>query len=239
MSPLEGRIATRLLYLGNSLIGASVLSLVLSYLVQVYSALRERNALALTIDLMTGGTADAVIMLARLLPHGDADPATSELGNLVRPLAAIKEAHHFHPLLAYFRFHEPRYAVSRFTFVLLDLTALIEDLLDQHHYRSLTHHVAVDALRRGALQLLETLDREAGHHVRPGRHAEQSWRLRQRYLAASTTLSRAHVTVQPDRADRYVATRREWEPAAERSALGYKPADLGVSLPAEADNAQT
>lgn len=139
-------------------------------------------------------------------------------------------------MLAYLRFHEPRYAVSRFAFVLLDLTALIEDLLDQHRYRSLTHHVAVDALRRGALQLSKTLDRDAGHHVRPGRHAEQSWRLRQRYLAA-----RAHVTVQPDRADRYVATRREWEPAAERvaSALGYKPADLGASMPAEADNAQT
>lgn len=38
--------ATRLLYLVNSLIGASVLSLVRSYPVQVYSALRERNALA-------------------------------------------------------------------------------------------------------------------------------------------------------------------------------------------------
>jgi hypothetical protein len=46
---------TRILYMLNSLIGASVLSLVLSYLVQIYSGLRERNALALTIDLMTGG----------------------------------------------------------------------------------------------------------------------------------------------------------------------------------------
>jgi hypothetical protein len=33
-------------------------------LVQVYSGLRERNALALTIDLMTGGTGDAAEMLA-------------------------------------------------------------------------------------------------------------------------------------------------------------------------------
>jgi hypothetical protein len=38
-----------------------MLSLVLSYLVQVYSGLRERNALALAIDLMTGGTGDAAI----------------------------------------------------------------------------------------------------------------------------------------------------------------------------------
>ena len=59
---------TRLLFLINSLIGTSVLSLVLSYLVQVYSGLRERNALALTVDLMTGGTGDASDMLVRLIP---------------------------------------------------------------------------------------------------------------------------------------------------------------------------
>ena len=57
---------TRILFLVDSLIGASVLSLVLSYLVQVYSALRERNALALTIHLMTASTGDAAEMLARL-----------------------------------------------------------------------------------------------------------------------------------------------------------------------------
>ncbi|MDR6787564.1 hypothetical protein J2Y58_000905 [Sphingomonas sp. BE138] len=35
----------------------------LSYLVQVYSALRERNALALAVDLMTDGTGDAAVTL--------------------------------------------------------------------------------------------------------------------------------------------------------------------------------
>ena len=68
--------ATRLLYLVNSLIGASVLSLVLSYLVQVYSALRERNTLALTVHLMTGGTGHAAEMLARLGTLG-AEPVMS------------------------------------------------------------------------------------------------------------------------------------------------------------------
>lgn len=47
---------TRLLFLFESLVGASVLSLVLSYLVQVYAALRGRNAPALSIDLMSDGT---------------------------------------------------------------------------------------------------------------------------------------------------------------------------------------
>lgn len=92
---------TRILFLLNSFIGASVLSLVLSYLVQVYSGLRERNSLALTVDLMTGGTGDAAEMLARLGPDGDFSNANSELGNLVRSLAQTKEAHHFYPLLFY------------------------------------------------------------------------------------------------------------------------------------------
>jgi hypothetical protein len=226
--------ATRLLYLANSLIGASVLSLVLSYLVQVYSALRERNALALTIDLMTGGTGDAATMLARLLPEGETDSATSELGNLVGSLAAIKEAHHFYPLLVYFRFDEPRYAVSRVTFVLLDLTALIEELLDPRRYGSVIHHVAVDALRRGAGQLLATLDRDVVGGLGRPQHAEQSWRLRQRYLAASTILTNAHVAVRADRADRYAAGRLEWEPAVDRvaAALGYATGEVGGDLPA-------
>jgi hypothetical protein len=121
---------TRLFFLMNSLVGASVLSLVLSYLVQVYSALRERNALALTVDLMTDGTGGAAEMLARLMPAGDTSNATSELGNLARSLAATKEAHHFYPLLFYFRFEAPLYAVSRFSFVLLELTTLIATALD-------------------------------------------------------------------------------------------------------------
>lgn len=185
---------------------------------------------------MTDGTGDAAIMLARLLPHGDGSAAASELGNLVRPLAATKEAHHFYPLLVYFRFNEPRYAVSRFTFVLLDLTTLIENLLDEHRYRSVINHVSIHALRHGARLLLETLESEVAHDIGRPRHAEQSWRLRQRYIGASTILADAHVAVQADRPDRYVAARREWEVTAERgaNALGNTTSEIGAELPTNA-----
>ncbi|WP_277979336.1 hypothetical protein [Sphingomonas phyllosphaerae] len=91
-----------------------------------------------------------------------------------------------------------------------------------------------DLARHGAL------DREAAHEVGPLRHAEQSWRLRHRYLAASTILSHAHVAVQANRADHYVSSRREWEPAAERvaSAFGYAMSKVGGSLPAEGKSGQ-
>lgn len=214
---------TRFLYLLNSLIGASMLSLVLSYLVQVYSALRERNALALTIDLMTDGTGDAAQMLARLMPGGDSGDATSELGNLVHSLAATKEAHHFYPLLFYFRFEDPRYAVSRFSFVLLDLTALIPAALDQRRYATLIGSAPVAALRRGALLLLETLDRNVPPKSRSSVETGEDWLQRQRYDAATATLARNGIAVAPDGVERYAAMRADWEPLIRRvaPALGY------------------
>ena len=214
---------TRLLFLLNSLIGASVLSLVLSYLVQVYSALRERNALALAVDLMTDGTGDAAVMLAKLMPKGEAGDATGELGNLVRSLAATKEAHHFYPLLFYFRFEEPLYAVSRFSFVLLDATTLIDTALDRDRYGALAASAPVAAVRRGARLLLETLD---SHFPTVGNRADapaETWRLRQSYGAAVLTLAGAEIATRPDGVDGYVAARIAWEPLVGRVAptLGY------------------
>lgn len=227
--------ATRLLFLLNSLIGASVLSLVLSYLVQVYSALQERNALALNVDLLTGGTGDAAEMLARLGPHGDFSDATSELSNLARSLATIKEAHHFYPLLFYFRFSQPLYAVSRFSFVLLDLTALIDTSLDRNKYDTFVRAASVGALRRCALLLLQTLDRHfpttdderaTGH----GPSYEES------YAIALKTMRGAGITVRPDGAA-YADQRSEWDPVIRRVAwaLGYDADEIeGRARPIDA-----
>lgn len=214
---------TKLLFLMNSLIGASVLSLVLSYLVQVYSALRERNALALSIDLLTDGTGDAAVMLARLMPNGDADQATSELGNLVRPLTTAKEAHHFYPLLFYFRFEEPYYAVSRLCFVLLDATTLIDTALDRRRYEGLSASAPITAIRRGAWMLLETLSAKFPTARARGDASAESWRVRQSYLAAIHTLAVAGVAADPDGAERYMSARQRWEPLVRRVAptLGY------------------
>lgn len=210
---------THILYLLNSLIGASVLSLVLSYLVQVYSALRERNALALAIDLMTARTGDAAEMLARLGPDGDLSDATSAFDNLVRPLTQAKEAHHFYPLLFYFRFEDPVYSVSRFSFVLLDLTTLIATALDPRRYGGLQRSAAVTAIRECALLLLDMLDRNfptAGGDS-PVSSSEDS------FAAAVATLRIAGIDVRSD-AHAYADQRRRWEPLVRRvaSSLGYR-----------------
>lgn len=226
---------TRLLYLLNSLIGASVLSLVLSYLVQVYSALRERNALALTIDLMTDGTGDAAVMLGRLIPGGDSSDAVSELGNLVRSLAATKEAHHFYPLLFYFRFEDSFYSVSRFGFVLLDLTTLIETALDRQRYGTLVSSAPVTSLRRGSLLLLDTLDQNLPAAKSLAGQAAEAWHDRQRYVTAMKTLTCAGIAVQPEGIEPYVVARGKWEPLMRRVAptLGYTMHEIDRRLEAE------
>jgi hypothetical protein len=213
---------TRLLYLFNSLVGASVLSLILSYLVQVYSGLRTRNSLAFSVDLLTGGTGNAAEMLARLGPDGDFSNGTSELGNLVEPLASVKEAHHFYPLLFYFRFDDPLYSMSRLTFVLLDLTTLIETTLDRQGNATLVRSAPVLALGRGARMLLETLDRYFPTAGGGGTDAVDPRRIEESYAAAVATLQRAGIEVRPN-ARAYADQRSRWEPLVRRVApvLGY------------------
>jgi hypothetical protein len=219
---------TRILFLINSLIGASVLSLVLSYLVQVYSGLRERNALALMVHLMSGGSGDAAEMLARLAPDGDCSNAISELGNLAQSLATTKEAHHFYPLLFYFRFEEPFYAVSRFSFVLLDLVTLIETAIDHRQCGSLARSAPVSSLHQGTLLLLETMDRNLPRTRFQHAEAVEAWRDGQSYAIAIDTLARAGFTTRLDGIDAYVDERRRWEPLIRRVAptLGYTMDDI-------------
>lgn len=226
---------TRLLFLTDSLIGASVLSLVLSYLVQVYAALRERNALALAIDSMTVGTGNAAVMLAKLMPGGDPGNAVSQLSNLEGPLAATKEAHHFYPLLFYFRFEEPAYAVSRVCFVILDLVSLIETMLNRERYGSLIASAPVASLKHGARLLLETTDRS---FTCAAEDAASDGRARQICSAAATILQGAGISIRPESADRYVAACREWEHLILRTApaLGYDRTEIDRRSPSTAQS---
>lgn len=97
----------KLIYMFNSLAGLCGISLTLTYLMQVYSALRGRNAAALRAYVATGETGDAAEFVAGLGPNGDFNNATSRLSNMAEGIADVKETHHFYEMLVYFRFPEP------------------------------------------------------------------------------------------------------------------------------------
>ena len=62
------------LYMLNSLIGMSVMSLVLAYIMQIYSALKSRNALGLAIQTLSDDTGDAAELIAGLGLTGSSSP---------------------------------------------------------------------------------------------------------------------------------------------------------------------
>ena len=204
---------TRFLYLINSLIGACVLSLVLSYLVQVYSALRERNALALAVDTMTDCTGDAARALVRLGSDGKFQGGYSELANLASSLERAKEAHHFYPLLFYFRFPDPRYSISRVCFVFLDLVTLVDTALDQERFGWLANSSAVTRLRHGGELMLKTLEVGfPGPEKAAGEQLQQLDRTRAHYLASCHELQNAGLASKDPDESRYMAERQKWEP---------------------------
>ncbi|MGY3506946.1 MULTISPECIES: hypothetical protein [unclassified Bradyrhizobium] len=115
----------KLLFIFNSVIGTSVISLTVTYLMQIYGALRSRNSLRLKIHALSGETGDAAELLAHLFANNQLSACYNNLSELAAELTDAKEADHFYPILFYFRFPEPIYAVSRSWLIALDAVSLI------------------------------------------------------------------------------------------------------------------
>ena len=218
----------KLLFLFNSLVGLSVTSLTLTYLMQVYTALHRRNTLGLKVHTQSGETGDAAELLARWGPQGRFEGGYTNLSTLAGDLAAIKETHHFYPVLFYFRFEETYYSASRMLLVALDAAALIRTALDPRELGWLQDSAALAELERSSALLLRTLNKNFQMRHGPSMDSprpRERWRLR--YGQASQRLREAGI---PTRADaeagehEYAELRANWEPGIEAlvPALGYR-----------------
>ncbi len=217
----------RLLYLFNSLVGMSVISLTLTYLMQVYSALQKRNAAGLRLHLLSRMTDDSSELLLSLAPQGRFESAESALSEIASEIANLKEAHHFYPVLFYFRFPEPYYALSYTVGMALDSASLIATALDSGKYGWLQQSGAIQALSEASLLLLNMGTRLL--HLKGREDAGRPFA--GRFRAVLDRFSSAGVAVPADRdeaADRYARLRQEWN--AKVIALGgamlYPPPDI-------------
>lgn len=227
----------KLLFLFDSLVGLTVTSLTITYVMQVYSALRSRNTLGLAMHAQSGETGDAAELIARWGPRGKFDGGYNNLSTLAAELAAVKETHHFYPLLFYFRFEDTFYAMSRVLLLALDTAALVRTALDPRELGWLQESAALSELERTGVLLLETLNRDFTSHLgQAAGDAEPSERWRQRYDRALQRLRAAGI---PTRADveagarEYVEARARWEPGIEALApvLGYRVDDVDSAAP--------
>jgi ion channel len=200
-----------------SVLGVSLVTLIVTYIIQVYTALQHRNALALGLHHACGGTGDAATLLARLGAADDFAVASSELSSLATQITSNYESHHFYSVLIYFRFREPQYALGRTALIVLELVSLIDSGLNEERHGWFERSASVTQVREGGMHVLTEL---AGTYLPGGPPAvgeqdetvTRKWR--ERYHAALDYLSRCGVSVTPDPqrgAERYVELRRQWD----------------------------
>ena len=207
----------KLFFLLNAMIGTSIISLTLTYLMQVYTALRERNAFGLRMHELLGETGDAAELIAGLAPQGHVDGAYTIFAELAADMARQKEAHHFYPVLFYFRFQQSFYSVSLFTFSALDAVALVKTALDDERYGWLKQSAPVTQLWFSALRLVITLEEAflpGGPPERLVPDEDERERWRNRYRVALKRLRQAGiVTIADERAgaEAYIALRAQYD----------------------------
>jgi hypothetical protein len=210
--------AYRLFYTFQSIVGMSVITLTLTYFLQVFNALQRRNTFALKVHLGTGETGDAADLIAGLGPNGEFQAGYSQLAEMAAEMGSVKESHHFHSVLMYFRFADEYYAMSRVSLVCMDAVTLIKSALDDHEYAWLKEAAAVEQLWRGAERLLKMLAVNflPGGEPDPPREpdAKDVERWRRRYFAALVRLRQANVRTIADEeagARNYVEQRKRWD----------------------------
>lgn len=208
----------RLVYLFNSIVGATLISLFTTYLMQVYNTLQRRNTLGLKVHLLTGETDDAADMLAGIGPEGNFSDGFSVLADLAPEITQIKESHHFYPVLFYFRFGPSFYSVSQFTLICLDAMTLLKSGVDDEAYGWFKESTPVEQTWRGCMMLLITL-RDT---FLPGTAFETDdtpdpatlERWQRRYAAGLRRLRQAGIQTIADEAEGfeiYASLRRRWE----------------------------
>lgn len=203
----------------EGLVGFSVISLSLTYFVTVFSALGQRNSIALHLHGATAECGEAERFLAALGAGGElGESVRTELSTLASKMAWLLQSHHAYPTLHYFRWPSPEYAMARVCLVVLETAALATTALHPQRYAGFVNSGAVDSLQRLGLRLVnETTEEIIPRRTRSVDHGEQArqeaaWRAR--YHASLPRLRDAGLETHPDPdagASAYVELRRRWD----------------------------
>lgn len=201
----------RLLTVVQAAVGFAFFSMVITYFLSVYSNLPGRNAFALGLHHLTGKTDDAAELLARLAEAEDLGKARQQLSSKADFLRQSAQAHHFYPVLRYFHYRQPHYALARVLLTSLDTATLIRSALHPERNDRLVESLELEELYDAATSLLHEL--VADSEPRPP-EAEVATAWRRRYRAAVARLAEAGLAVCEDLdagADLYVELRTEWD----------------------------
>lgn len=115
----------KLLAVGEACTGFAVFTMAVSYTLNIYSAVNERDTLALLLHADTARTDDPAVALAGLCPGGTpAADAGSALHTLSGMVSSLLQTHYSYPLAHYYRRRDPSLSMVRIADHVLMLVSL-------------------------------------------------------------------------------------------------------------------
>ena len=223
----------RFIALVEAATGVALISLAITYLLTVYSALERKRAVALSLYHQAGQGADVAGLIAHHFVEGRFYGLRDALRTVTRDLQGLLESHIDHPVIHYFHPVEVYKSLPRILFLLLETCAVIKAALDREENADLRNYPEVRTLEAAARhvlsQLVDSLDLERRERPRrpTEREAEEAGRRwRRRYEDTLARLRESDIRLRDDTEagwEEYRAQREEWESKLRRLALhlGY------------------
>jgi hypothetical protein len=206
----------RLFYTFLSFVGLTMITLVITYFLEIYNSLQHRNTLAVKMQYATGGSGDAAELVCGVGPHGKFETGYGHLSEMAAETVQLFEAHHFYAVLTYFRFREPHYALARIALINLDAVTLIKAGLSDETCGWVKESAAVSQMWHSTMAMLT----ELAWAFLPGKlpegepAEEDKDRWRRRYHQALARFREAGIeTVADERngEETYLALRARWD----------------------------
>jgi hypothetical protein len=221
--------ALRFVALFEAASGFALISLAITYLLTVNTALERKRTVALSLYHQAGEGADAAGYIAHYFVDGKFHGLREALRTSTRDIQALLESHVEHPVINYFHPVEVYRSLPRILFLLLETCTVIRATLDREESADLRNFPEVRTLEASArhvlTQLVDSLELE--RRMRPrkvlGNEAEEDERRwRRRFEQTLARLEESGIKTRDDTEqawEEYRAQREEWESKLERLSL--------------------
>lgn len=223
-------IGMRFVALVESASGFALISLAVTYLITVYSALERKRAVALSFYHQAEEGADVAGFIAHHFVDGRFYGLEAALRDAARDINGLLESHIEHPVIHYFHPVEVYKGLPRMLFLLLESCTVLRSCLDKEEYKEIYYHPEVRTLEASALHVLRELVASLNLERRSWRRKEtpfeESRRWKRRFTATMRRLTDSNIRTRRDAEagwEEYRARREEWESKLHRFAsyLGY------------------
>jgi len=180
--------------------GFALISLAVTYLITVYSALERKRAIALSFYHQADGGADVAGFVAHHFFAGRFHGFDAVLRNAARDINELQESHVEHPVIHYFHPVAVHKSMPRIFFLILETPAVINSCLDDEEYPEMCSHPEMRTLKASGLHVLEQLVFALGleDKLPDGDPAAASRRLHRRYRQTLKQLAEADIKTHRD-----------------------------------------